>query len=176
MSKALSLVSIRYAKALLLLAGDGAKGSQYLSTFHSIEDLFALKEASDVLKSPVLPRSLKQALLELAYQRHEVDEQFKVFVMGVLDANRTECLPEIGRAFAALLMEKRNETKALVVSARPLSELLRGDIERSLENIFSKKFLLTMKVDEALLGGFVIHMENLLLDCSLLSKINTGLS
>ena len=176
MSKGVSLVAIRYARSLFTIADEkervGGTGSSYGKAFASLEELFSIKEAYQILKSPVMPKELKSNLLQLALKDGHVDDSFKNFVSGILEANRVTLIPEIGKAYEALLIEKRNEKKAKVFSAHPLSNDLVNKIQQSLTDLFGKKVLMTLEVDEKLLGGFVVEIENYLLDYSLLSAVN----
>ncbi len=173
MSKGVSLIAIRYARSLVALdekRGAEERVSSYQNIFKSIEELFAIREAIQILKSPVMPKDLKFNLLNLAFGGN-VDEIFKNFVNNLIEANRIILLPEIGKAYESILMEKRNEQKAKVLSARVLSDDHVNKIEKTLGNIFHKKIILTNEIDKKLLGGFVVKIENYILDYSLLSFV-----
>lgn len=176
MSKGISLVAIRYARALFTIAEEkerqGGAGASYGKAFALLGELFSIKEAFQVLKSPVMPKDLKLSLLQLALNEGVADDSFRNFISGILDSNRVSLIPEIGKAYDAILVEKRNEKKARVLSAHTLSSELVNKIEQSLAKLFGKKILLTLEVDETLLGGFVVEIENYLLDYSLLSTVN----
>lgn len=176
MAKGVSLVAVRYARSLYMVASEterkGGSGTSYGKVFERLNELFAMKEAYQILKSPVMPKDLKLSILQLALKDGSVDEFFKNFIIGILDSNRVTLIPEIGKAFEAILIEKRNEKKAKVVSAHALSSDLVNKIEQSLAKLFGKKIILALEVDEKLLGGFVVEIGNYLLDYSLLSSVN----
>lgn len=176
MSKGISLVAIRYARSLVALseANHHATSDSYKKVFDKLEELFSIPEATAILKSPVMPNDLKFNLLQLAIQSN-ADHTFTNFIKNLLEADRVNLIPEIAASYEVLLTEKRNEKKAKITSAHPLSADAIHKIEKQLTDLFGKKVLLTREVDKKLLGGFVVQVENYLLDYSLRSKVDASM-
>lgn len=182
MSKHRSLIAIRYARALVALVSEKDSFQElvasYKSAFEKMVELFQIKEAQDVLKSPVMSKDLKFNLLELALKsggRYVVNENFINFIKNILDADRVNLIPEIAEAYEEILLEKRNEKKATVMSARKLPQETLSIIEESLRDYLGKKVLLTTEIDKRLLGGFIVQIENYLLDYSLRSVVESSI-
>lgn len=174
MKKRVSLVSMRYARSLLTLAG--ANKTQYQKYFDAIYDLFSVKEAQLILKNPIMPLQLKMDLLTLAFNKAQANDVFKKFVSYVLENKRGELLPDIGRAYSGLVARDNNEVSAQVMSAHPLSPTLQEKINESLQNLFKKKVLLDFQLDPKILGGFTVQVDHFLLDYSLRTKINRAMA
>ena len=173
MAKFMSLSAVRYARSLYQLSQGS---SSYESVFEKLLELFSLREAADIFKSPVMPKDLKWKLIELALKDPEADSMFRNFLMNLLDNNRVMLLPDIIKAYKQLLLDKKNETMALLRHAHPMSTEHLERIESLLSKVFGKKVLMTTRVDSSLLGGFVVELENYLLDCSLRSAVNASMS
>lgn len=174
MSKGVSLLAIRYARSLLTIENELTRNAErsYRKAFELLDQIFEIPEAFAILKSPVMPKDLKLRLLELAFKDESVDQAFKNFIENILDSNRVALIPDIGKAYDALLIEKHDEKKAKIISAHRLPEDLQDKIQSNLERIFGKKILLNLEVDKTLLGGFVVQVDNFLLDYSLRSAVN----
>jgi F-type H+-transporting ATPase subunit delta len=184
MSQGVSLVAIRYARALwsAVHRQEVEKASEeelsYAQPFTKLVELFAIPQAYAVLKSPVMPRDLKENLLTLAFDKKSdkwVDIVFRNFMSNLLEANRVGLIPDIAKAYQAILVEKRKEKKARLISAYPLPSDLVNKVEKKLSDIFKKKILLTKELDPKLLGGFVVNLENYVLDYSLKSMVEASI-
>ncbi len=175
MTKGLDLIASRYARALLtqdLQDADPSKQDHYQKVFDALTNLFAIREASDVIKNPSMSVELKMDLLRLALDASGADEKFRKFIMNVLEAKREGLIPQMAKAYIAQLAELRNEKHVVVCSARQMPDDLMAKIEEKLRAIFGKKILIKSEINKNLLGGFVVEVGNFLFDCSLRSMVD----
>ncbi len=87
--------------------------------------------------------------------------------MGVLLENsRVELLAEIAKEFAALVAHVKKILALEVISAFPLSEGERQEIQARMQNDFGSLAALSWSVDPALVGGLVIKSGDRQLDGS----------
>ncbi len=169
-----NIIANRYAKAVIkTLDSDPSLADKALSFFSMCEEMFALAETKNILKSPVMPPDLKRALLVYAAEKSGATKEFSNFSSQVVEAGRTSLLPEISKAFKQMLADKRGLAVATATTAEPISEGLKSELTASLEKVFKKKITLKNEVDKKVLGGVVVNIGNYTIDLSLKSRLNS---
>lgn len=168
-----NLIANRYAKALMKLTDtDAAAADKALKFLEICNEMFSLSEAKRVLKSPVMPIDLKKSLLNFAAQKAGASD-FTSFAEQVVEAGRTEHLPEIYLAYRRLLDDKRGVAEATAVTAEALTDESKKELVAVLGKIFQKKITLTSEIDKSVLGGVVINVGNYTIDLSLRNRLNS---
>ncbi len=172
-----SLIANRYAKAMLKIAeSDHSLADKAAEFFTHCETLFTLPDSKRILKNPTMPPDLKLALL--AYAAEKTTESaaerkiFQGFAAKVIDAGRTQFIPQIAAGFKQMLADKRGLATATATTAEPMSEPLQAELAKSLEKVFSKKITLQNEIDKKVLGGVVVKVGNYTIDLSLKSRLN----
>lgn len=166
------VIAIRYARALVHLIGvQDSVFDSIKPVFDRINDLFDTTEAHKVLVSPVIPKALKRKLLEYAVGEEEQNTSIKTFFCGVVDAGRSEIIPDIIKHYGDIVDQENNRVNAQVIAAVKLGPSQLDLIAGQLQRIFHKEIILEEQVDESLLGGFVAKVENTVIDLSLRSKL-----
>lgn len=167
----ISKAARRYAKALLDFAleqkeADAVSADMALiaSTCKSSKDLVVL------LKSPVVKADQKRTVLNKVFAG-EVGTITMKFMDIMTKNNREDILPEIANVFELIYREHKGIVTAEITTAVPLSEEGRKKALEFITNIY-KKVELTEKVDESLIGGFIIRVGDKQYDESVLRKLN----
>jgi F-type H+-transporting ATPase subunit delta len=86
--------------------------------------------------------------------------------------NRASILPDASSIFTSLYDEYVGIVRANVSSAVDLSAQVRKEFESILAKETGKKIALDSKVDQSLLGGYILRVGDLQIDDSLKTKIN----
>jgi F-type H+-transporting ATPase subunit delta len=166
-----SKISVRYAKALFALAKEAnsfdllKKDMELLSQcIHEIPELHF------VIQSPVIKVSEKIRLFEESFRTSFSPITFS-FINLVLERRREEYLAGISRYFLGLLKAEQGIQSAALVTATPLDETLRQSILRFITKKFNSKIELDEKVDDKLIGGFILRVGDQQIDASLSSKL-----
>jgi F-type H+-transporting ATPase subunit delta len=169
-----NLIANRYAKALLKVCEGTAdladKAEQFLGL---CESMFDMAESKKILKSPVMPADLKKALLIFAAEKTSAAKEFANFAAQVVDAGRTNLIPEIADSFRNMLSEKRGLAHAVARSAEPMTDAAKSDLAAALEKVFNRKITLQNEVDKKVLGGFVVNVGHYTIDLSLKSRLDS---
>jgi F-type H+-transporting ATPase subunit delta len=166
-------VATRYAAALMdLTKNDSALQGQIDEQLSSFLDLFNDKEVKKVIASPIVNPELLTAVFENVTGQLKSPEVLKQFVRVLVDARRTALLPEIKEAFHKQLLTAQGSVEATVVTAVALDQSELDGIRAKLEGLLSKKILLSTQIDKSILGGFVIKIDNSLIDMSLKTKLD----
>lgn len=89
----------------------------------------------------------------------------------VVDQGRQRRLPAIIEAFLTLTEEAREKVTAEVITSIPLSEDLAQRLERELSKITKKRVFLKPLVDDSILGGVIVKIENKVIDGSIKHRL-----
>lgn len=165
-------IATRYAAALMTMTqGQAALADGISSSLNEIARLYDDKSIRKVLASPVVSPELLQDVFSYATRELNADPVLKRFLDVLIQARRTSLLPLIAKAFHKKLQQQRGIVDAMVTTALPLKDDELKDIQGRLETMLSKKVQLQTRVDKSILGGFVVRVENSLLDMSLKTKL-----
>lgn len=163
----------RYAQAAFELARDsGALDTlekDFLTFSNAWTESADLREAA---RSPMIEPDVKaKALIAVAEKLGISDLGRKI--IGVAAQNRRAGeLPGVISAYRALLSRHRGARRAEIVSARPLSASEQTAILESLSKSLGAKIDAETRVDESLIGGFVVRVGSRQFDASLKSKLD----
>jgi F-type H+-transporting ATPase subunit delta len=164
-------ISKRYAKALFDFAQEQNTLEQitadmdYLNQLCSVSDDFV-----DMLKSPVIKASKKLEIMKAVFQG-QVSEVSMRFLTIIAKSRREEIIPSLSIAFGDLYNESIGLKRVKLFSAQPLSADVREQIMTLLENQTNKKIDIHEEIQEDLLGGFILTMDDKQFDASIKSKL-----
>lgn len=89
----------------------------------------------------------------------------------VVDQGRQRRLPVIIESFLALAQEAREKVTAEVITAIPLPEDLANRLEQELSKVTKKRVFLKPMVDDSILGGVIVKIENKVIDGSVKHRL-----
>lgn len=166
-----SKITVRYAKAFF----DQAKEKNRLDRLKADIDLIGqvAKESTDfrlLLESPVVKTSQKIRLLNAIFEG-KIDELTLRFLKIVTENKREAYLPDICRNFAALYRQEQGVRSVAITSAFPLGPTLAAQIKKQLEKEFQTQVELTERVNEDLIGGFILRIDDRQVDASVATKL-----
>ncbi|XP_075975656.1 ATP synthase subunit O, mitochondrial [Anticarsia gemmatalis] len=164
----------RYASALYSAASKNKTldtVEKELSQFQqSIKTDAKLKE---FIINPTLKRNLKsEALKHVATQTKMSPTTSNL--LGLLAENgRLDKLEAVINAFKIMMAAHRGEVTCEVVTAKPLDQAQRQNLEAALKKFLksNETLQLTAKVDPALIGGMVVSIGDKYVDMSVASKV-----
>ncbi len=172
-------VASRYAKSLLNLAQDKNLVEEFKSDFETYMDVFHQNYDFNLLMhSPIVKKSKKIAIVNLIFG-DKISEPMLAFFTLIIKKGRENGLDEISTEFLRQYDLFKNIQKATVVSASPLSDEARANIQRLVANKTNKSVQLSERIDENLIGGFILTINDLQIDNSIqaqLRKIKTSIS
>ena len=169
------IVARRYGQALYELAEE--KGSLDTVAADAAELRRAWtqsEELREVMARPeIAPEGKKAIWKDLLADSADPDLRSQLYLLT--DKNRLNFLTEILDFFERLLRQRSGEVMASVRTAQPLRAEQEEELKQSLSRMLDKKVTLQVTVDEALLGGLVVRIEDRMFDGSLRSRL-TGLT
>jgi F-type H+-transporting ATPase subunit delta len=166
-----SRVSRRYAKALFgqcqeenLLDKVEQDLMMIMDTYHKSSDLPML------LMSPIIQTRDKKQVLQSVF-KSAVHKLTFDFLMLLLEKNREENLPEVISYFMKFLDESRGILRGQLISAHPFSSEQKSALISQLEKHTGKKILIDEQLDTSLIGGFMVRMEDTVIDNSIKNQL-----
>jgi F-type H+-transporting ATPase subunit delta len=94
------------------------------------------------------------------------------FLKLITKNGREGLLPEIAEAFAALVRESKGIVSVSLISAAPLDASTKDAITKKVQGLVSGQLEIEEKIDESLIGGFVVRMGDTQIDASVASQFN----
>lgn len=167
-----SRAATRYAKAVLDFAMEQKAADKVEKDMKDIIATIAeSNELKQVLSSPVVKSEIKKASLKAIFKD---GGQITMGLLDTLMANkRLDLLNEVALKYIAQYEQRKGEDVAYVTSAVPLTKALEDKILAQVASLTGKKVTLENKVDEALVGGFVLRVGDLQYDASIASKLKS---
>lgn len=164
-------IASRYAKSLLDLSVERKQLEEvnkdmlmFSTTIEGNRDLLLM------LKSPIITHDKKLVILNKVFKGRVNDLTLAIFQI-LTKKHREMYLPQIAAEFHHQYNAKKNIEEATVTTTFPLSATLRKEFEAVVKKISNKGVELTEKVDESLIGGFVLKIGDRQIDDSVSSKL-----
>ena len=163
--------AIRYAKALLSLAQDQKVAEAVNEDMVLIKDTVTQnKDLRAVLRSPVIKPSVKKATVkEIFVNTHTVTQGL---VDLLVNNNRIDQLGEVAQKYIALFELQKGKETAVVTTAVPLSAELEAKILKKVKELTGSDVTLENKIDESIIGGFILRVGDLQYNTSIAGKLN----
>lgn len=165
-------VAHRYAKSLLDEAVKQGKEDEVKKDLEYI--LNSSTESRDLrlmLENPIIKYDKKYAILEKIF-KSGISELSIKFVNLVCKKERAEILIPITREYINQYNLYKNVSIASIKTAIKMDDKLRKEFVSIIEKSFGKNIELREEVDEELIGGFILRMNDRQIDESIQSKLN----
>jgi F-type H+-transporting ATPase subunit delta len=164
--------AIRYAKALILESVEkdtlelmNSDTQIILNTFEENPDLRSLTE------SRVIKNSLKLTSLNLIFKT--LSALSLKFINVLSENNRIDLLETISYKFRELYKDHKGIQSALVTTAIPLNTEMKSEVLNVISKLTNKQTILSNKVDNSLIGGFILRVGDIEYNASFKNKLKT---
>jgi F-type H+-transporting ATPase subunit delta len=164
-------VASRYAKSLLTLAIEKNLVEEFRKDFAMYMEVF--HESYDfnlLMHSPIVQKGKKITVVEKIF-KGKISEPMLSFFTLVIRKGREHGLDEISTEFLKQYDLYKQIQKATVLSATALTADARTKINDIVTKKFGKTVELTEKIDESLIGGFVLRVGDVQIDNSIKSQL-----
>lgn len=163
--------AIRYAKATLDFAIEKKAAEAVQKDMRNISATISESdELEKLLESPIVNNVVKKnALLEIFKDTSEITKG----LIGTMVSNkRIAMLQEVAFKYIILHEKLKGEDVAYVTTAIPLTADLEKKILVEVNKITGNKVTIENKIDESIIGGFVLRVGDLQYDSSIANKLN----
>ena len=121
---------------------------------------------SAFLATPKISRVVKKEFIEKVF-RGKLHDSLVNFLQVLTGKGHLYALCDIYREIESLQELEGSKVKVLVTTATPLSADAKSKITKSLQDKFSADIVLVEQVDANILGGFIVRVEDTLIDGSI---------
>lgn len=157
----------RYAKSLLDLSVEQNTVEATLSDVQLLDSV--CKQSTDfanVLRSPIIKADKKHEIIN-AVVGSKLHPLTQAFVKLLVSKGREANLPEIAAAFISQYKEMKNIKTVKLTTAAPLNDVVKQAIVKNVTGSMHKgQIEVTEVVDPSIIGGFILQMDDKLVDAS----------
>jgi F-type H+-transporting ATPase subunit delta len=167
-------VAGRYASALFELARE-QRAIDVVSTDLDRFDAL-LRDSPDLrrlVKSPVFTSEEQERAVTAILDKTGIGGFAGNFIRLVAANRRLFALPDMIRAYRALVADAKGIVRAQVMLAEQPSDRVVSDIKSALRDVAKAEIDLDIRIDPSLIGGLVVKMGSRMVDASLRTKLNS---
>ena len=160
----------RYASALYSAASKQNKLDVIDADFQKLDGLFSKnKSLGDLFRNPGISREQRLALInELG-----LSDMTRSTLEVLIDNRREKKLGKFVTVMTRLMAANRGELLCRVITAKPLDDKLRAELDAVLKQFSKKgeKVTVETSVDPEIMGGMIVEVGDRYIDMSIASKI-----
>ncbi|MEN8201523.1 MAG: ATP synthase F1 subunit delta [Bacteroidota bacterium] len=165
-----SQISVRYAKALFQSAAEKQILDQVYSDMELLAETCKLNDFKYMLELPSLQASQKYKLVRTIFDKRM--SEISLSMIKLIIKNRREIyLPGIARNFRDLYRREKGIRSAELLSAVPVDDAAVKSIRELIRKTYDADVDLSTSVDEDVIGGFVLTIEDMQYDASVASNL-----
>lgn len=167
-----NIISERYALSLYEVAQGEHKDEQYLDELSAICGIFAEQpDFLKVLSTPAIDPAEKRSILKTVFEGR-IEPYMLNFLLLITDKGRIGLVSDMCEAYKELYYQDNGIAEVLAVTARPMNDALAAKLREKMCAVTGKKVVLKTSVDEGLLGGIVVKVNNKQFDTSLRTRLD----
>jgi len=167
-----SRAAIRYAKATLDYAVEKKTADKIDADMRQVATTISEnQELQQLLSSPVVKNEVKKNSLAAIFKGS--NEITMGLINTLADNKRIDLLQEVAFKYIVQYEKMKGEDVAVVTTAVPLSAALEKQVLAKVKELTGNKVSLENKIDESIVGGFVLRIGDLQYDASVANKLNT---
>ncbi len=167
-----SKISVRYAKALFLLAKERNIHEQVKFDMQLIINVISnVPEFDMLIHNPVISLSKKNEILTSIFQNHVTKSTLDLFNL-IIRNKREMYLGSIARVYIDLFKKEKNIKSAKLITSQPVDDELRNAILKSITKKLDVKIEMGEETDEKIIGGFILRIEDQQINASVANHLN----
>lgn len=166
-----SRASIRYAKALLAYTQEKKVSKEVKEDMQLVATTVTKNtELQKFLQSPVIKAQIKQDALKQIFT--DTNKASENLFNTLITNKRINLLGEVAEKYISLYNDFEGKETAVVTTAVPLTKELGDKILAKVKELTGKQVTLENKIDESIIGGFILRMGDLQYNASIASKLS----
>lgn len=165
-----SKISVRYSKALFLSAVENKLLDKVNRDMSFISEVCKINEVKELLDSQIIKPDVKFSILK-GILKDKVEDITLSLVRLTIKNGREKFLPSIARVFMSDTLKHKGITECTLTSAVKLKEEIRKEIIDFISNHYKTRVELKEIVDEDIIGGFILKIDDNYIDASIRNKL-----
>ena len=167
-----SKIGKRYAKALFDFAVEQNDLEQVINDMGLVDNTIQQsRELKTMLKNPVLHTKTKKTIIRAVFEKH-IGKIVMNYLMIIVSKNRGRYISDIASQFVRYYKEYKNIKTAHLVTAHEVTDEIKQILIQTLEQQTKATIELKEDINEDLIGGLVLKVDDLEIDMSIRKRIN----
>lgn len=159
-----------YSRAIFLYSLENKCISNWYNMLMFITNVINNNKIHNIFSNKYFPETKVKILTKLS--KNYINYEFKNFIKIVSFNHCLKIIPYIFKYFIIFYNQYKNKKNIKILSAYKLSKSQSLNIETIIKKKVSNEVNISYKIDKSILAGIIIHINDFLLDGSLLNKIN----
>ena len=169
----IGLISVRYATALSKFAENNNVETEIYEQAKFLQNIFVnTKALHTALDNPLIPKAKKRQFIITA-SGEGISDVFIKFIDLLLENNRQDCLQSIMLQYQELYNESKNILRGKLITAVEIDDTTMSHLKNSVEHKVEGELELEKIVDPSILGGFILELDFIRWDASLIRQLNS---
>lgn len=166
-----SKISVRYAKALLLSAKENNLLKEIYSDMKWVYQISReVNEFYDFIESPIITPSQKRNIIHAVFEN--ITNKLTLSFLDLIVKNRRETyIPDISRRFLDIYKKYMGITSVILTTVVRVDDELKERIIKLIQDTFHTEVELTEKMNDELIGGFILRLEDKMMDASVANEL-----
>jgi len=165
-----SKISVRYSRALFLSALEKKILDKVNQDMIFISEICKIQETKEFIESPIIRPSKKTAIFHKMLEGN-VEAITLSLIDLVVKNERESFLPAIARVFIHETMKYKGVTESVLTTAVKVNVKVKNQIIDFITEAFKTKVELEEKIDEEIIGGFILRVDDNYVDASVRHKL-----
>ncbi len=168
----INLLSRRYAQAVFDLAGEFKLVDRVNTDLLLVGKVFAEnRQLKTVINNPVIDTYKKVKILELLLKK-EVSDLTLRFIILITKKGRESYITTVCEAYHDIYQAYKNILDVEITTAIQINSELKKEVILKMEKATNMKVDLQEKIDEGIVGGFVLKFKDYKYDSSIINELN----
>lgn len=165
-------VARRYATALADVVTKSGETETVKNELKLWEDLIKSNgNLQNAFANPAIAHLSKEKVLESLLEKAKPSKTTANFLRVLLRNSRLTEISEINEKFSAVLEERSGIVSAKIISARPLSDAEKSELQANLNKLTGKNVSPNFEIDKNIIGGVITRVGSTVYDGSVKTKL-----
>jgi F-type H+-transporting ATPase subunit delta len=165
-----SKISVRYSRALFQSALENKMLERVYQDMLNIAQICIFPEVRELLKSPIIRPSKKTAILHEVFGKDLCSLTYSLIDL-VVKNGRESFIPSIARVFRSETMKHNGITETVLTTAVKADDKVKKQVSGLVSSTFKTKVELKEIIDEDIIGGFILRIDDKYIDASIRNKL-----
>jgi len=165
-----SRISVRYSRALFQSALEKKILDRINRDMILVKDTCNIAEIKELLSNPVIRPSKKTEIFHSIFGKNLHELTFSLIDL-VIKNGREKYIPAIARVFVQETKKHNGVTESVLTTAVKVDPHIKKQVSDMIEDLFKTKVDLRENIDETIIGGFVLKIEDNYIDASIRNKL-----
>jgi F-type H+-transporting ATPase subunit delta len=165
-----SKISVRYSRALFESALEKNILDRVFRDMNHVGQVCTVQEVRELLNNPVILPSKKKGILHDVFGKDLCTLTY-TFIDMVIKNGRESYIPAIARVFMTDTMRYNGITETVLTTAVKVEDKIKEQISEFVSSTFKTKVELKEVIDQDILGGFILRIDDKFIDASIRNKL-----